>query len=498
MSDAPALRKLETHIPGFDVVAAGGLPLGRTTLVSGTAGSGKTVLASHFLAAGILEGRAPGLFVTFEETPDDIRVNMRGFGWDIAQWEREGLWTFLDASEQPGAEALVGTYELGGLVSRIRESVRRTGAERVAVDSVGALLTRLPNVAAIRSELARLGQVLKELGVTTLFTTERREEYGPVGAHGVEEFVADNVVILRNTLQRETRRRTLEILKFRGTTHQKGEYPMTIVPGRGIVIVALEETELRQRSTDARISSGVPELDQMCAGGFFRASLILVSGSTGAGKTLLTTEFARAGCEAGERVLLVAFEESRDQLGRNARGWNIDLDTYERQGLLRVTCQYPEVMGPEEHLVRIRDLVDDFEPQRVIVDSLSALERVTSMGTLREFVLGLSAFLKDRDITGLLTSTTERLVGPDSVTEGHISTVTDAIILLRYVERSGEIIRTLTVLKMRGSPHDKTIREFTIDSDGLHIGGMLRDAVGVLGGFSLQFPGRASEGGAGT
>lgn len=479
---APIVGKLPTGIPGFDFVAEGGLPRERATLIAGTAGSAKTVFAAHFLAAGIERFDQSGVFVTFEDTPADIRRNMRSLGFDIAAWERRGKWAFVDATpEQEGPTPVVGNFDLGGLLSRVEHAVRRVGATRVALDSLNALFLQFGDLAMLRAELSRITSTLKGMGVTVLFTGERTEDYGAVTRFGIEEFVADNVVILRNVLTDERRRRTMEILKFRGARHQRGEVPFTITP-EGIVVIPLTAQELTQSSSTVRIASGVPELDRMCGGGFLRDSVVLASGATGTGKTLLVTQFLAGGAERGERVLLFAFEESRDQLFRNAEAWGLDFPRYEREGLLRVVNQYPHAMPMEDHLVTMRQTLAEFRPNRVAVDSLSALERVFTLRSFREFVISLTSTLKRDETTALFTSTTPTLLGGGSVTEKHISTLTDAIILLRYVEMFGEMRRGITVLKMRGSRHDHAIREFTIEGDGMHIHAPFRNVGGILSG----------------
>jgi circadian clock protein KaiC len=479
----PMIEKLPTGISGFDLIAGGGLPKGRTTLVCGTAGSAKTVFAAQFLAEGIGKANESGVFVTFEESPADIRQNVRSLGWDVAAWERAGKWAFVDVSPQPGEEtAIVGSYDLGALLARIENAVRKIGASRVSMDSLGAIFARFADSPLLRHELLRVAVTLKQLGVTAVMTAERTEEYGGIARFGIEEFVVDNVVLLRNILEDEKRRRTVEILKFRGTSHQKGEFPFTIVPQEGIIVIPLSGLELKQRSSNIRITSGIAELDRMCGGGFFRDSIVLVSGATGTGKTLMVTEFMAGGGQQEERCMLLAFEESREQLFRNASGWGVDFEGMEKQGRLRVVCAYPETASLEDHLLQVKAAFDDFHPTRVAVDSLSALERVSSPKGFREFVIGLTSFIKQREIAGLLTSTASTLMGGTSITEAHISTLTDSIILLRYVEMYGEVRRGLTVLKMRGSMHEKDIREFTIDGTGMHIGKPFRNVVGILAG----------------
>ncbi len=481
------IEKLPTNIPGLDHISIGGLPKYRTTLVSGTAGSAKTVLAAQFLAEGIMKSGKHGVFVTFEEPPSDIRRNMASMGWDIEMWEKEGKWLFVDASVPPGeAPVVAGSYDLGALLARIEYAINACKADRISLDSLDAIFNQLPDRASVRRELSRIAATLKKMQVTAVMTAERSQEYGDISRYGVEEFVADNVIILRNVLEEEKRRRTVEVLKFRGTTHKKGEHPFTVVPGEGLIVIPLSAIELKQKSSDVRITAGNKELDVMCGGGFFRDSLVLVSGATGTGKTLITTEFIAGGLRSGERALLFAFEESREQLFRNASDFGTDFEQMEKDGNLKVVCDYPEVMGLEDHLIHMKKVIDVFKPLRIAVDSLSALERVSSVKGFREFVIGLASTIKEQQIAGLFTSTTPTLLGWSSITEAHISATTDSIILLRNVEMNGGMRRAITVLKMRGSEHDKDIREFVIDGSGMHIGKPYRNVAGILSGNPVQ------------
>jgi circadian clock protein KaiC len=481
------LVKRITGIPGFDVVAEGGLPVQRTTLVTGTAGSAKTVFAVQFLVAGMEIADEKGVFVAFEESPADIRKNVYGFGWDLERYEEEGRLVFVDASPQVGDEDQVaGEFDFGALAARVESAVRRVGASRVSLDSIHAVLNRFGDAPQVRHELYTLSSLLRKMDVTVVMTAERTEEYGSIARFGVEEFVADNVIILRNALESEKRRRTMEVLKFRGTSHQKGEFPFTITSGQGIVVIPLSAMELKQKSSTVRIASGNDELDRMCGGGFFRDSIVLLSGATGTGKTLMTTEFIAGGAYNDEKCLLLASEESREQLFRNAIGWGVDYEQMEKDGLIRVWCRYPEAASTEDHLISMKEAIDEFKPNRVAIDSLSAFERVSTLKGFREFVIGLTSYIKQAQIAGLFTANTPTLTGGSSITETHISTITDSIILLRYVELYGEMRRGITVLKMRGSLHDKDIREFTIDGSGMHIGKQFRNVSGILAGSPQQ------------
>ncbi len=482
------LEKLPTGVPGLDHILNGGLPRGRTTLVTGTAGSAKTVLGAQFLAAGISQFDERGVFVTFEETPDMLRTNFDSFGWDVEQWEADGSWTFVDASPDSSDAEFVGRYDFLALIARIQGAVDTQGATRVVLDSIAAVFTEFPDQAVVRRELRRIAESLRAMGVTALLTAERTDEYGEVARFGVEEYVADNVIILRNVLENESTRRTMQVLKLRGTDHRKGQYPFTIAVKTGINVLPLTSTKLHQPSGTDRVSSGNEDLDAMLDGGYFRNSVILVSGATGTGKTLTVAEFIGAAKASGERCLLSAFEESRDQMFRNARGWGIDFEEMERKGQLKVVCLYPEEMSLEEHLLSIREELDTFKPQRFALDSLSALERVSSPRSFRQFILGVTSWLKERGITGMMTSTTPTLLGGESVTVSHISTLTDTIILLRYVEILGQVRRGLAVLKMRGSTHEKDIRELIINSDGMNLGLAFTKVSGILAGMPTQAP----------
>lgn len=483
MKNNKEIKKLETGISGFDHIAMGGIPLGRTTLLTGTAGSAKTIFVVQFLATGIMNYGDNAVFVTFEESPDEIIRNVRSFGWEIDKWIKDGKWAFVDVSPQPDEEkSFSGEFDFGALLARIEYAVKKVKAKRVSMDSLGAVFTQFTESYIVRKELFRIASLLRKMKVTAILTAERTTEYGDIARYGVEEFVADNVIILRNTLEDEKRRRTIEILKFRGTTHQKAEFPFTIQPKEGIVVIPLSAIELKQKSSNFRITSGIEELDKMCGGGFFRDSIILVSGATGTGKTLMATEFIDGALKKGERSLLFAFEESREQLFRNAIGWGIDYKKMEKNGSLMVSCEYPEVSGLEDHLIRMKNEIELFKPTRVAIDSMSALERVSTKKGFREFVIGITSFIKQKEIAGLFTSTSPTLMGGTSITEAHISTITDSIIILRYVELFGVMRRGITVLKMRGSGHDKHICEFTIDSKGMHIKKPFKDIYGIIAG----------------
>jgi circadian clock protein KaiC len=478
---AMSVPKVETGIPGFDHVTMGGLPRRRATVLAGQAGSAKTVFGGQFLAEGVQRGE-PGVFVTLEEPAADLRANFTTLGWDVESWEARGDLAFVDASPLVREDGTVNSYDLSVLTAQIGHAVDRTGAERLVIDSVNAVLA-LDEPEVARQHLRVLIADLRAMGLTTILTVETQGDPDTtLSRHGIEEFVADSVVLLRNIRDDKSRRRTVEVLKMRGSMHRKGDYPFTVLPGMGVVVLPMSGMLLSSGSAETRVSSGNEGLDELCHGGFFRDSITLVSGATGTGKTLLATEFLAGGAQVGEKVLLLAYEESPAQIFRNASGWGHDFRAYEEQGLLKVIALYPEVASLDDHLVEIRDAIDGFKPTRVAIDSLSALERVASGSGYREFIIGLTSFVKQERVTTLLTAATPTLLGGTSITEGHISTLTDAIVLLRYVEVFGTVNRGLTVLKMRGSSHDHEIRSYTIDGSGMHIGEPFRSVGGILAG----------------
>ena len=478
---AKGVKKIRTLIEGLDEISHGGLPIGRTTLVSGTSGTGKTLLAIQFLYHGIKYFDYPGLFITFEESPNDIIQNAYSFGWDLESLIEQGKLFILDASPDPEGQEVVGNFDLSALIERIQYAVNKYKAKLVSIDSVTAVFQQYDAASVVRREIFRLVARLKYLNVTSIMTTERIEEYGPVARFGVEEFVSDNVIIVRNVLEGERRRRTIEILKLRGTTHMKGEYPFTITSD-GINIFPLGAMQLTQRSSNARISSGIKTLDQMCGGGFFKDSIILATGATGTGKTLLVSKFLEEGCRQGERAILFAYEESRAQLSRNAFSWGIDFEEMERKGLLKLLCSYPESAGLEDHLQMIKSEIAQFKPSRIAIDSLSALARGVTNNAFRQFVIGVTGYAKQEEITGFFTNTTDQFMGAHSITESHISTITDTILMLQYVEIKGEMSRAINVFKMRGSWHDKGIREYSISKDGPDIKDSFRNYERIISG----------------
>ncbi len=470
-NESPAgVERLATGIPGFDIISKGGLPRNRTTLVSGTAGSGKTTFAAQFLARGIEVFDQAGVFVTFEESPEDIRANMAGFGWDIAAWEAAGKWTFVDASSHLEKESLViHGYNVGSLIEELGQAIRAINARRVVIDSMIVKMIKFAQTTEVRTEFINIGAALNAKGVTVIITGERSREEGRITKLGIGEYAAHNVIVLSNLREGRHRRRTIEIVKFRGVDHKRGETPYTIQPGMGIVILPLSSDNVPELAAGERIDTGIDELNQMCGGGFFTQSNILVSGPEGVGKTLLASQFLLKGANHGHRGLYVSFEESREKLAEYLEGWRIDLPELEEQGLIRIVSHEPEAASLEEHLLRMMEAVEEFKPQRLVIDCLSVLARVATEQGFNEFLILFASWLRRQELAALVVTKTT-LTGERTAIDRQLTQFIDTDIQMRYVESMGQLLRGLMVLKMHGSTHDDRFREFNIDDLGLHIG----------------------------
>jgi circadian clock protein KaiC len=477
--DIKDIVKIKTGIVGFDEISLGGIPRGRTTLVSGTSGSGKTLFSVQFLYNGITIDNEPGVFVTFEETPSDIVRNVRSFNWNIGSLVKQNKFVFVDASPDEAEKIEAGKYDLSAFLARIKHAIKKIGAKRVAIDSLSALFSRYDDPNLIRGELYKIAAELKRIGVTTIITGERPEEKGLVARFGIEEFVSDNVILLHNFIDGERRLRKLEILKFRGTAHDTDEAAM-IVGKNGIEIYPRPHPKMPRKSSDKKIRTGVTGLDDMSFGGFYESSTTLISGASGTGKTLLGMQFILEGAKNGEKGLMLAFEESPEQLLRNADSFKWPWGKYVKSGTIKLISVYPEDHSPEEYIKIIKNMVEEIKPKRFVLDSLSGLERIYQPNKFREFVVGLNAYLKNYGVTTYLTNTTKSLLEIKSITETALSTLTDNIIILKYLELSGEMRRIINLLKVRGSDHDKGLREFVIGKNGTNIGESFKGVKGLL------------------
>jgi circadian clock protein KaiC len=463
------LPKSPTGIPGMDEITGGGLPKGRPTLVAGGAGCGKTLFAMEFLVNGSTQYDEPGVFVAFEENADELAQNVASLGFDLKKLGKQKKLLIDYVRVERSEIEETGDYDLEGLFIRLGHAIDSIGAKRVVLDTIEVLFSALTNQGILRAELQRLFRWLKEKGVTAVITAERGD--GSMTRFGLEEYVADCVILLDHRLNDQISTRRLRIVKYRGTLHGTNEYPFLI--GRhGISVLPITSLGLEHQVSTERISTGVKELDEMLGGkGFYRGTSVLVSGTAGTGKTTLASTFVDATCKRGERCLYFAFEESTGQILRNMHSVGLDLAPHLKKGLLQIHVARPSQYGLELHLVTMYDTIKSFEPSVVILDPITDFATVGSAAEIKAAVTRIIDFLKSSQITGMFIAVTSGRDQADQSVVG-ISSLIDAWISVRNLENNGERHRGLFVLKSRGMAHSNQIRSFELTSNGIRIGGM--------------------------
>lgn len=464
------LPKAPTGIQGLDEITGGGLPRGRPTLVCGGAGCGKTLLASEFLVRGARDFGEPGVFVTFEENAEELAANLRTLGFDLEALAADGRVAVESVRVERGATEAHGEYDLEGLFIRLGHAVDRIGAQRVVLDAPEALFGTLPDDDVLRSELRRLFAWSKQRGLTTVITAERgpAAQEGELTRRGLEEYVADCVILLDHRLIDQVSTRRLRVVKYRGSAHGTNEYPFLIGP-TGVSVLPVTSLRLDHEAPEQRVSLGIPAVDHMLGGaGVYRGSSVLVSGAPGTGKSSVAASMAAAACARGERALFFAYEESPLQLTRNMASVGIDLAHWRREGLLAIHAARPTVFGLEQHLVAIHEHVMSFRPEVVVIDPISNLSPTRDDATLKPMLMRLFDFLKHQGITGLFTSLAW---DHDGVSEQdlQVSSLMDTWLVLGNRESNGERIRTLQVVKSRGTRHSHQVREFTLGDRGIEL-----------------------------
>lgn len=474
-----SLKKELTGISGFDEITGGGLPAGRPTLICGSAGAGKTLFAMEFLVRGAMLYNEPGVFMSFEESDEELATNVASLGFDLNQLIADKKlvldYVFIERSEIEET----GEYDLEALFLRLGYAIDAIGAKRVVLDTLEALFSALPNEAIVRAELRRLFRWLKEKGVTAVITCERGE--GKLTRYGLEEYVADCVILLDHRVQNQISTRRLRIVKYRGTSHGTNEYPF-FINEKGFSVLPITSVGLSHKASTEFVSTGIKRLDTMLNGsGFYRGSSILVSGTAGTGKSTLAAHFVNAACMRGERVLFFAFEESQDQIIRNMRSIGLDLEKHVRKGLVKFQNARPSAWGLETHLALIHNAIDEFNPTVVIVDPITNFLAIGDRTETKSMLTRLIDFLKLRQITGMFTSLTSSS-GAIEDSEVEVSSLMDAWLLVKTIESNGERNRGLYILKARGIAHSNQIREFLLTKQGIELIDAYIGAEGVLMG----------------
>jgi circadian clock protein KaiC len=472
------LVKCPTGIKGLDDITNGGLPQGRPTLICGSAGCGKTLLAMEFIARGAMEFGDPGLFVSFEETSEELIKNVASLGFDLPALMEKKLLALDHVYIERSEIEETGEYDLQGLFIRLGYQIDAIGAKRVALDTVEALFAGLPNELILRSELRRLFRWLKDKGVTAVITGERGE--GTLTRHGIEEYVSDAVIVLDHRITDQMATRRLRFVKYRGSLHGTDEYPF-LIDEKGISVMPVTSLGLDYDVSSERVSTGIPRLDGMLAGqGYFRGSSVLISGTAGTGKSSLAAFFADATCRRGERCLYLAYEESQAQIIRNMRSIGLDLSPWVDQGLLKFHAARSTLYGLEMHLAVIHKLTNEFKPQTVIMDPITNLSIVASESEVKSVMMRLVDFFKNRQITTLFTNLTHP--GELETTTSGISSLMDTWLLLLSVESNGERNRIFHLIKSRGMAHSNQMREFLISDNGIDLADAYVGPGGVLTG----------------
>ncbi len=476
---ARSLPKTPTGIIGLDEITAGGLPKGRPTLVCGSAGCGKTLLGAEFIVRGATQFNEPGVFVAFEENEEELTKNVASLGFDLRRLVARKKLVLDHVHIERSEIQETGEYDLEGLFVRLGYAIDSIGAKRVVLDTIEALFAGLPNEGILRAELRRLFRWLKEKGVTAVITAERGD--GTLTRHGLEEYVADCVIVLDHRVVNQISTRRLRIVKYRGSIHGTNEYPF-LISQSGISVLPVTSLGLAHAAPTQRISTGVPRLDAMFGGkGYFRGSSILISGSAGSGKTSLAAAFAAATCRRGERVLYFAFEESPDQIMRNMRSIGLDLGVWAKKGLLHFHAARPNLQGLEMHLLGIHDQVRAARPRVVILDPVTNLISIGDELEVRSMLTRLIDFFKAEQITALFTSLTGTNAAVEHSEVG-VSSLMDTWLLVRNLEQNGERNRGLYILKSRGMPHSNQIRELVLSQRGINLTDVYTGSGAVLTG----------------
>ncbi|HEU5263650.1 MAG TPA: circadian clock protein KaiC [Gaiellaceae bacterium] len=461
-----SLPKSSTGIEGFDEITGGGLPAGRPTLVCGSAGCGKTLFAISFLVHGATRFDEPGVFMSFEESTDELAQNVASLGFDLPRLIEEKKIVLDHVRIERNEIEETGDYDLEGLFIRLGYAIDSIGAKRVVLDTIESLFGGLSNETILRAELRRLFRWLKDKGVTAVITGERGD--GALTRQGLEEYVSDAVILLDHRVNDQISTRRMRIVKYRGSSHGTNEYPV-LIDEDGIAILPVTSLGLAHSASSERVSSGIERLDTMLEGkGYYRGSTILVSGTAGAGKTSMAAHFVDAACRRGERCLAFLFEESPSQVVRNMRSIGVDLQPWVARGLLQFHASRPSMYGLEMHLSQMRRLIDRFRPSVVVADPVSSLLSVATESDVQATMTRLVDHLKAAGITAFMTSLTHGKTENER-TDVAISSIVDTWLLLVTLESSGERNRGLYVLKSRGMAHSNQIREFLLTSHGVEL-----------------------------
>ena len=464
----PTIRKCPTQISGLDQILKGGLPAGRTTLIIGGPGAGKSLFGLEFLYRSALAGE-PGIFISFEERAGPLKDNANTLGWQLAPLEQAGKFFLLEGRIDPRA-VITGDFGIQSFLAILDHKLKAMGAKRIVIDALDVLMRLINDSRREQDELVALHQWLAERDVTALLTVKAPREGQYERNYDFLDYLADCVIHLDNRMLGQLSTRRLRVLKYRGSGFGSNEYPF-VIDFPGITLLPISDMGLSHQPLGDRLSTGLTALDDLIGGGFRRASSVLITGSTGTGKTTLCSTFTQTACARNEKVLYIGFEESEAALVSAMRSSGTDLSSALASGQLRLLTAMPEALGAEQHLVRALVAINQMQPSCVVIESASACKRMGTEQAAFEYLMRLINTCKEMGITIVTTNQTAGLHNLDEISGIGISSLVDSVIQLRLVEENAALRRKLLVMKSRGSSHSHSIHDFAITDQGIVIQG---------------------------
>ena len=461
------LHKCPTGIKGFDEITEGGLPKNRISLICGSTGSGKTLFGIDFLINGVINYNEPGIFMSFEETEDELYKNVASLNLDLQGLvsQKKILLDYVLLERRDIQEK--GEFNLEGLFVRLELAIDSIGAKRVVIDSIDSLFAGLADDGILRLEIKRLFRWLKEKQVTAIVTGELVQS--SYTRQGMEEYISDCIILLDNRVVDQISTRRVRVIKYRGSNHGTNEYPF-VIDKDGLSVIPITSAGLDHPGTNEKVSTGIPTLDKMFNGvGYTRGSTILTSGTAGTGKTSVAAAFAVESCKRGERCLFLSYEESAGQLIQNMSSIGFDFEPLMKKGLLKIVSIRPSFFGLEMHLLDLYKIIADFKPKAVVIDPLTSLLGQGNQLEIRSMLTRLIDALKSKGITGFFTSLVSSTKENDNSGEIGVSSLIDTWIVVRELEdNSGKRrVRGLYIVKSRGTKHSSDVHKLILSDDGI-------------------------------
>lgn len=460
---AIGIKKVPTEIEGLDAILQGGLPAGRTTLISGGPGTGKSLLGLEFLYRGAMSGN-PGIFLTFEETKESVRENALTLGWDLDSLEQAGRFFLVEGQLEPHI-LLSGDFDLKGLLAIINGKAKTMGASRIVIDAIDVLMRVFDGSQRRQNEIFMLHKWLNDQGMTAVLTVKSVHDKAS-SQYDYLDFMADCVMYVDQRIRNQVNTKRLQVIKYRGSGYGGNEYPF-LISDNGIHFNAITEVAMSYDTTSEMISSGDPLLDGILGGGYRTGTSILISGLTGTGKTTLASTFARSACEHGQKVLYLNYEESQDSIIAGMRSLGIDLRPAIEDSALQVLSVMPESMGIEAHLFHVVGAIRHFKPRHLVLDAISACLRIAGEAAAFDFLLRLIDVCKKMGITTILINQFKGYNQDYKFSGIGVSSIIDTIVKLRFEDTGRALTRSLIVVKSRGTRHSNKHHPYVLSDQGI-------------------------------